>query len=154
TFAGDVSRRLPELVLRKKSLDELAQRIQVAVELIVFLLVDRLARVLLVLLCTVSIEHTAEAGADRIDKNEIGELEPALLIIDQLCRRRSSIAVGFEIDALRAERSDMQIRRRSARSTVEDERNRPPATRFCRTVIGMKDLTGRLVALAQRDPFR
>src|SRR5262249_61075350 len=79
----------------------------------------RLAALLRVRLL-LGLDDSAEAGADRVDEDEVAEGEPRRLVLDEARGHRRERAVGGELDALRADRAHVQVRRRRSRAPVED----------------------------------
>ena len=70
-------------------------------------------------------ERPAEAGADRIDEDEIGEVEPRARIVGERCRIRRAVALIAEGDVLGSDRAEVQVHRRRAGAAVERDRHRP-----------------------------
>src|SRR5439155_12479253 len=125
-------RRAPAVVLGEPARHELAERLEIALlaEVLVRirLLVGAglaLALRLLLLLLALRLDDAAEAGADRVDEDEVGEREPRGLVLDELRRRGGHRPVDRERDPLRADGAHVQVRRRRAGTAVEDERDRP-----------------------------
>ena len=74
------------------------------------------------------------------------------------CTSRGGIArqrpVGREVDPLRPDRADVQVRGRRARPAVEDERHGPVEVVAVGDVRDGEDLRRRLLLLAQHEPLR
>src|SRR5262245_39673557 len=128
-LADDGNGHVPKLVPREKPLDELAQRLQIAVERVEFLLLDGLCRLGLLLLVglLLGLDDAREAGADWVDKHEVGESDPAFRIVDEPHRRRLEIAVGLEEHAPGGKPADMKIGGGRPWAAIEDETDRSPA---------------------------
>lgn len=154
-LACDKYGRVPKLVPGEEALDEFAERFEIAIEAEEFFLVRTFAglRLLLVGRLLLLLDDAAEAGADRINENKIGKGDPAFGIISETHRRRRHMALGFELYALRTEPANVQIGRSSAGTAVEYEGDGPRLRRILQTIVGMEDLRGRLLALADNDPF-
>ncbi len=69
--------------------------------------------------------RAAIAGAHGIDEYEVGEVEPARIVVDQPGRGALHLTLGRHLDGLGAEGAEMQIGRRRARSAIEHEGDRP-----------------------------
>src|SRR5258707_7525203 len=73
--------------------------------------------------------RAAVAGADRIDEDEIAEVQPAVGIAHQLAGSRWYLTIGPEIDDPRSQRTKMEIGRARPWSAIEDESDRPALAR-------------------------
>ncbi len=112
---------------------ELAERLEVAllaevlvrIRLLAFALLRRALLLPLLLALLVGLDDAAEAGADGVDEDEVGEREPRGLVLDELRRQLGQRPVGRKVDALRADGAHVQERGRGARPAVEDERDGP-----------------------------
>ena len=70
------------------------------------------------------LRRPAVAGADRVDEDEVGAIEPRLLVVDQRERRRRHPAVVEHADATGPKRAEVQPDRRGAGTAVEREHQR------------------------------
>ena len=93
------------------------------------------------------VDDAAEAGPDRIDEHEIGEGEPRRLVLHEPRRHLRERPVRRERDALRADRPEMEERRRRTRPAVEDEHHRTVVIAGVGDVRDGEDLGGRLLLL-------
>ena len=66
----------------------------------------------------------AEAGADRVDKDEIGKGKPGRRVVDQANRRARRVAVFRRLHDLWSERPQMQKHRGRTRPAVEHKADR------------------------------
>ena len=66
-----------------------------------------------------------ETGADRINKNQIGHIQPGLIVVNQMVRRRTGEAIGPEFDSFWSDGAEMKPDGRGAGAAVENEGNRP-----------------------------
>src|SRR5207247_806480 len=64
-------------------------------------------------------DRATEAGADRVDENQVRLIEQRILIVHRLVRRRERAAVLLEQDAPRPEQSHVQPDGRGAGTAVE-----------------------------------
>ena len=64
-------------------------------------------------------QRTAEPGADGIDEDEVGEVEPGAGIIEQAGGIRRAVAFVAELDVLGTDCAQVEIDGRSARAAVE-----------------------------------
>ncbi len=110
-FADQKQRRGPPVAACQVEADELADGLDVAVE------IPELRSQL-------RLRGPAVAGADRVDEDEIGAIEPRLLVVDQRERRRRHPAVIEHADATGAERAEVKPDRRGAGAAVEGEHQR------------------------------
>src|SRR5205085_10683272 len=87
-LAGDEDRRVPAVVLREPAGHELTLLLEVALRPEVLVLgllpVAASSASALVVFLLLLLDDAAEAGADRIDEDEIGEPEPGGLVLDEL----------------------------------------------------------------------
>ncbi len=98
-LAHQIDRRTPALVSRQEQPDELADRINVAPEPVKLAVQLRLHR-------------PAETGADGVDEDQVGVVEPGRAVLDQPERRRRELAAIGEGHPLWPERSEMEPDRR------------------------------------------
>jgi len=102
-------------------------------------------------LAVVGFHRAAPAGADRIDEHEVGEAQPGVRIIDELGVRRMP-CIAAEIEPARADKPEIEKRRRGARTAVEHEGERAFSARVLRDVGCVKNRGDLLAGLAvQRD---
>ena len=159
-LACDEDGRAPAAVAGKPAAHELGERLEVALVAEVLLRIRVLAlgavRLLLavVLRRVVLLDDSTEAGADRIDEDKVREREPRLLVVHEPRRHRRQRSVRRELDALRAYRPDVQIRRRRPRAAVEHERHRPVEIGVAGDIRDREDLRRRFVVLPEHEPFR
>ena len=73
------------------------------------------------LLLILRLTRAAIAGADRIDEDEVGHVEPGARIVDEARRRTLQFALVVHLDRARADTAEMQIGCGGARAAVEDE---------------------------------
>src|SRR4051794_1185788 len=85
-LADEEERRLPALILRQVEADKLADRLDVALQTEISLR-------------EFGARGAAVARADRIDEDEIGRVEPRLLVVNETERRRGHLPVGHHLDA-------------------------------------------------------
>ena len=136
-LADEIDRRRPALMPGQPTADDRAQRVDIALHI-----PERLVRVVLLALAV------AEPGADRIDKDEIGEGEPGRGIVDKSDRGRRHRAGRRRVEDARPERAEMQKHRGGAGAAVEHEGDRPPlAGRRLGQIGDRKDRCGRLALL-------
>ena len=76
-------------------------------------------------LSSLAVARPAIAGADRIDEDEIGEVEPARVVVDQAGRGAEQLSLRGHLDGLGPDGAEMQIGRCRARTAIEDEGDRP-----------------------------
>ena len=88
---------------------------------------------------------------DRIDEDQVGLVEPGLLVVDQLEGRRRHAAVGLHLHPPRADRAQVQPDRRGARAAVEREHQRPLRAGVVERVGDEEDVGLDLVSLAVAD---
>jgi hypothetical protein len=96
----------------------------------------------------VGFHGAAPAGADRVDQHEVGEVEPAVRIVDQL-GAGPVIALRPEIDDPRSDEPEMQKGRCRARSAVEGKGQRPVLAAVLLHVGGIEDRGGLCPILAE-----
>ena len=116
TLADEEFRRGHAVVAAQPARDDRRQRVDIAV--------DRIIAVADVLL---GADRAAVAGADRIDEDEVGEVEPGLGIGDDGRRRRRADARAVEGQTPRAEHAEMQIGRRGAGAAIDRKGDGPRA---------------------------
>jgi hypothetical protein len=110
-LAGQEFGRCPAAAPRGVQPDEVRNRLQVAadpVEVLGILLGNR----------------AAESGRDRIDKDQVGEVQDGILVVHQFVGRRQRISLGVHRHALGPQRAELQPHRRRPRAAVERERQR------------------------------
>src|SRR5690606_30754190 len=104
--------RIPALVLGGPLADELGDALGILIDapvVLAFALAD----------------GAAEAGADGIDEHHVGDIERALVVVDNLVRRRAIVlGVRRQHQTLWAERAHVQPQRGRAGAAVEDENHR------------------------------
>ena len=71
------------------------------------------------------LRRTAVAGPHGIDEDEIGPIEPGLVVVYQLVGRGGHTAVRTHLHPSRTERAEVQPDRRRSRPAVEREHQRP-----------------------------
>ena len=69
--------------------------------------------------------RAAEAGADRIDEHQVGEVQPGTRVVVQDRRRRRAVTLGAEGHHLGSDRAHVEVHRRRAGTAVEREGHRP-----------------------------
>ena len=112
-LAAEIFGRVPAAILVEPEADELGDRLGVLGDAPIFLRLGLAERV-------------AEAGADRIDEDDVGDVEQAVRIVDDREGRRAVVArVGGDRDPLRPERAHVQPDRARAGAAVEQEGDRP-----------------------------
>ena len=104
--------RAPALVAAEVEADELAHRFDVALNAPELLAQLRLHR-------------PAVPGPHGVDEDEVGLVEPALIVVDELIGRRRHAAVVEHLHALGADRPQVQPYRGGAGPAVEREHQRP-----------------------------
>src|SRR5688500_7637373 len=67
---------------------------------------------------------SAVAGADRIDEDQVRDVEERVRIVLEGVGRRRRVAIGHEPHALRSPGAQMQPHGRRARAAIEDEADR------------------------------
>src|SRR5439155_7464620 len=85
------------------------------------------------------LHRPAEAGADRVDENQIGFVEQGVIVVHCLVGRRERTAVLFKQRAARAEQSQMQPDGRGAGTAVERKGDRA-LREVPRAVFGVGDM--------------
>src|SRR5436305_12682073 len=118
-LACDVFRRGQPVVLLEPAADHQRNRIDIAIDRI-----EPLPRIL------TTRNKTAVAGADGIDEDEIGKVEPGLRVRLHLGRRRWRKPLAVERQPPWPDRTELEPRRRGARPAIEQERHR------ARTAVG------------------
>ena len=112
-LAEDVLGRVPAVVHGEEGADEVGDGVGV-------LVVAPEVGVLLVA------ERAAEAGADRVDLDEVGEAQQARrVVLEPVGRRARVLRVARDVDAPGADETEVQEDRGGARPAVEEERDRP-----------------------------
>ena len=71
-----------------------------------------------------AVARAAVSGADRIDEDEVGHVEPGARIVGERGRRPLQLALGIDLDDARADAAEMEIGRGSAGAAVEYEGER------------------------------
>ena len=105
-------RRRPPIVGLEISVDELAERAQIAADAVELRVAD-------------AGDRTAVAGVDRIDVDHVGAVEQRILVVDQMVRRRRLEPFVRHLHLARRERSHVQPDRGRAGPAVVEERDRP-----------------------------
>ena len=154
-LARDEHRRAPAAVLGEPATHELAKRLEVALVPEVLLRVGGVLRLraLLGLVLLLRLDDAAEAGAHRVDEHEVGEREPGRLVLDEPRGHRRQRPVRREVDALRADRTHVQVGRSGSGPAVEDEGHGSVAIALPGDVRDREDLGRRLLLLAQHSPL-
>ena len=115
-LADQPDRRCPTLMPGQPQADHRAQGGNIGAHI-----PERLVRIFLLALAA------AEAGADRVDKDEIGKAQPCGRVVDQMHRRDRHRTAFRRLQDLRAERAEMQKDRGRTGTAIEDEADRPGA---------------------------
>ena len=113
-LADEIDRRAPALMPGQPESDDRAERGDIGAHV-----PERLVRVFLLALAA------AEAGADRVDEDEVGEAEPCRRVVDEVNRRARHRPVFRRLHDPRPERTQMQKDRGRAGTPVEHEADRP-----------------------------
>ena len=127
-LARDEDRRAPAAVLGEPAAHELAQRLEVALVAEVLLRVGRVSSGLRRRPCRRAFFSGSITRLKPVPTGSTNtrseKREPRRLVLDEARRHRRQRPVRREVDALRADGAHVQVRRRSARAAVEDERDR------------------------------
>src|SRR6185437_8478743 len=115
-FAEQVFGRVPAAVLRQEFLDEGRERGGVDVDAVELLLL-------------VLAGDAAEAGAGRVDEDEIAGVEERVGIVDHLVRRRRGVRIVAGHDTLGPKGAHVQPDGRRAGTAIEQEGYRATARR-------------------------
>ncbi len=86
----------------------------------------------------VGLHRAAPAGADWIDQHEIGKIEPAMRVIDEL-RIGAVAAIGPEVEYLRPHKAEMQEGGSRTRPAIEGEGDRPVRPGILGNIGGVED---------------
>ena len=102
---------------------------------------DRLVVVLVAveLLGVLPRRRAAPAGRDRIDEHQVGDVEEAVLVVDQAAGGRQGHPLRIEVDPFRPEGAEVHPQRRRARAAVVAEGDRP-LVRVLDAVLGVGDV--------------
>ena len=111
-LADHVLRRHPPVLARAPQPDQLGDLLHVLAEPVV-------------LAGLPALDRAAVAGRHRVDEDEVAHGEQGLGVVDQRVRRRGRRVHAAHVDASRPEQSHVQPDRGRARTTVEDEGDRP-----------------------------
>ena len=93
------------------------------------------------------LQAAREAGPDRIDEHQIGEIEPAIGIVARHRGIGRRIALRPELDALGPDRAEIEEGRGGTRAAVEAERHRAAAGGMAGHGVGGEDDLPDLLAL-------
>ena len=124
-FTGDEFRRQQPIGFLQPAADHERDRVDVAVDRI-----EPLAHLL------AGRDEAAVAGADGIDEDQIGKVEPGLGVGHQIRRRGGRHRVGVDGEPPRSGRAELQPGRGRARPAIEQEGHRPGAR------VGAVELVG------------
>src|SRR5699024_3975066 len=69
-------------------------------------------------------QGTAETGADGVDEDQVGEVQPGAGVVFQRGRIGGGVALVAEFHRLRADGAEVEVHRGRAGTTVECERHR------------------------------
>ena len=99
-------------------------------------------------------DDAAVAGGDRVDEDEVGDVEQRVVVVDQPVRRRGLEPVVGHLHALRRERPHVQPDRRRAGAAVVEERDRPRLRVLAVLRVGDEEHPRRDLAVVEPDRQR